>query len=159
MSPINGLPIRWLPPEFIARILSGSNRLASDLFSAITKESNMWTLGITLWEIAAFGDTPYQSLYNSQFLSNTQELTSLLSRGPGPLELSVKTRFALLTKIPYIILVGCVFCQFQPSFAHSFMPIINACLAMDPRDRPTTSIVKMHLEVMLNNAVSTENSV
>ena len=94
------LPLRWLPPEFIARLQqqsddpdleSGGRQIQSSnsLFKNIPQESNLWSLGITLWEIAAFGNLPFQRIYNSQFLSSVSELSILMSRGPGPVSISV----------------------------------------------------------------------
>ena len=84
-----------------------------DLFKAISKQTSIWSLGvlvnefkfreyvraltfalllsgITLWEIASFGRTPFQGLYNSEFLSkDSSEIVKHLCNGPGPVELTV----------------------------------------------------------------------
>ena len=86
------LPLRWMAPEFLARASTLSGGAQMDLFKAPSKEANMWSLGITLWEVAAFGNTPFQGLYNSHFLSaaaDSHEIVSLLRNGPGPVELTV----------------------------------------------------------------------
>ena len=86
------LPLRWMAPEFLARASTLSGGAQMDLFKALSKEANMWSLGITLWEVAAFGNTPFQGLYNSHFLSaaaDSNEIVSLLRNGPGPVELTV----------------------------------------------------------------------
>merc|ERR1719312_1651143 len=125
------LPLRWMAPEFLARASTLSGGAQMDLFKALSKEANMWSLGITLWEVAAFGNTPFQGLYNSHFLSaaaDSHEIVSLLRNGPGPVELT-------------------------HSYSQPLMPIINCCLAIDPKDRPSTLIARTHIEVMLNNSL------
>ena len=90
MEPKVQLPLRWMAPEFLARASTLSGGTQVDLFKALSKEANMWSLGVTLWEVAAFGNTPFPGLYNSHFLSaDSYELVNLLRGGPGPVELTV----------------------------------------------------------------------
>lgn len=49
------LPVRWMSPE----------SLADGVFSA---ESDVWSYGIVLWEIATLAEQPYQGLANEQVL-------------------------------------------------------------------------------------------
>lgn len=49
------LPVRWMAPE----------SLADGVFSA---ESDVWSYGIVLWEIATLAEQPYQGLANEQVL-------------------------------------------------------------------------------------------
>ena len=50
------LPVRWMAPE----------SLADGVF---TVKSDVWSLGVTLWELAMFGSFPYQGLSNEEVLA------------------------------------------------------------------------------------------
>jgi len=49
------LPVRWMPPESIAD-------------GVFTTDSDIWSYGIVLWEIATLAEQPYQGLANEQVL-------------------------------------------------------------------------------------------
>ena len=53
------LPIRWMAPE----------SLADGLF---TTKSDVWSLGVTLCELATFGSFPYQGLSNKEVVERVK---------------------------------------------------------------------------------------
>ncbi|XP_068721735.1 uncharacterized protein [Montipora capricornis] len=53
------LPIRWMAPE----------SLADGLF---TNKSDVWSLGVTLWELTTFGSFPYQGLSNVEVVDRVK---------------------------------------------------------------------------------------
>lgn len=64
MDPSGALiPIRWLAPE----VISFSSEQGISL-RQITKDCNLWSFGVALWEIVAFGSLPYAELSNEQVL-------------------------------------------------------------------------------------------
>ena len=65
------LPLRWLAPETLT-LLHNTNYAIHQKGGAIPKQSSVWTLGVTLWEVASLGHTPFASIYDHQFQSNSQ---------------------------------------------------------------------------------------
>ncbi|KAL9975885.1 hypothetical protein ACROYT_G013101 [Oculina patagonica] len=53
------LPVRWMSPE----------SLADGVF---TTKSDVWSLGVTLWELATFGSFPYQGLSNGEVVERVK---------------------------------------------------------------------------------------
>uniref|UniRef100_A0A914UHZ3 Tyrosine-protein kinase receptor n=1 Tax=Plectus sambesii TaxID=2011161 RepID=A0A914UHZ3_9BILA len=49
------LPVRWLPPESL-------------VMGKFTHESDVWSMGITLWEVFSYGQIPYGHMSNSEVL-------------------------------------------------------------------------------------------
>ncbi|KAG9469065.1 hypothetical protein GDO78_021283 [Eleutherodactylus coqui] len=56
------VPLRWIAPELIDEV--HGNLLVVDQ----TKASNIWSLGITLWELFEFGHQPYDTYSDRQVL-------------------------------------------------------------------------------------------
>ena len=54
------LPVRWMSPE----------SLADGVF---TTKSDVWSLGVTLWELATFGSFPYQGFSNGEVVERVKQ--------------------------------------------------------------------------------------
>ena len=90
------LPLRWLPPEILAHLNNKKYDMKKRLKS-IPRSSSIWTLGVTLWEIAMLGGTPFSSIYNNQFQSNINVealLRDASTNGPGAI-----TRKVILSQV------------------------------------------------------------
>ena len=53
------LPVRWMAPE----------SLADGVF---TTKSDVWSLGVLVWELATFGSFPYQGLSNGEVVEKVK---------------------------------------------------------------------------------------
>lgn len=53
------LPVRWMPPESITE-------------GIFTSKSDVWSLGVVIFEIATFGSYPFQGLTNKQVIDHIQ---------------------------------------------------------------------------------------
>ena len=81
------LPMRWLPPEILVH-LKNKNCDITERLRKFPRSSSVWTLGVTLWEIASLGETPFSHIYSNQFQGN-EDLETLLKDGPGAIEQKV----------------------------------------------------------------------
>ena len=54
------LPIRWMAPESIRD-------------GKFTSQSDVWSYGVVLWEMATLAEVPYQGLANEQVMSYVKE--------------------------------------------------------------------------------------
>uniref|UniRef100_A0A8C4PXA3 Tyrosine-protein kinase receptor n=1 Tax=Eptatretus burgeri TaxID=7764 RepID=A0A8C4PXA3_EPTBU len=75
------LPIRWMPPESI-------------MYRKFTAESDVWSLGVVLWEIFTFGKQPWYQLSNN-------EVVECISQG------RVLQRPRTCPKDVYDLMLGC----------------------------------------------------
>ena len=53
------LPVRWMSPESIKEGL-------------FTLHTDVWSYGVTLWELSTIGGFPYQSLSNAEVLEKVE---------------------------------------------------------------------------------------
>uniref|UniRef100_H2SLX6 non-specific serine/threonine protein kinase n=1 Tax=Takifugu rubripes TaxID=31033 RepID=H2SLX6_TAKRU len=71
------VPIRWIAPELVDEV--HGNLLVADQ----TQQSNMWSLGVTIWELFELGNQPYRHYSDRQVLTYTVREQQL--RLPKPL--------------------------------------------------------------------------
>ncbi|XP_030631335.1 serine/threonine-protein kinase LMTK1 [Chanos chanos] len=57
------VPLRWIAPELVDEV--HGNLLIADQ----TKQSNIWTLGVTIWELFELGSQPYRHYSDRQVLT------------------------------------------------------------------------------------------
>jgi len=69
------LPLRWIPPETFTN-------------QSLSIESDIWMLGVCLWEVWANGQLPYANMKNSEVLNT---LATLDSEDSSPITLQVET--------------------------------------------------------------------
>ncbi|KAL3877897.1 hypothetical protein ACJMK2_035540 [Sinanodonta woodiana] len=70
------LPVRWMSPESLT--------VKQNVWTAapITKEANVWSFGVTLWEILEFSQKPFHSLKDEEVLQRV--ISSSQDRLPPP---------------------------------------------------------------------------
>ena len=88
------LPMRWFPPEILVH-LNNRNFDITERLRRFPKTSSVWTLGVTLWEIASLGDTPFSHIYSNQFQCNA-DIETLLKDGPGAIEQKVRNLIIMI---------------------------------------------------------------
>lgn len=59
------VPLRWIAPELVDEV--HGNLLVADQ----TQQSNMWSLGVTIWELFELGNQPYRHYSDRQVLTYT----------------------------------------------------------------------------------------
>nr|XP_009681453.1 PREDICTED: serine/threonine-protein kinase LMTK3-like [Struthio camelus australis] len=57
------IPLRWVAPELLEET-RGTLSVVDQ-----SKESNVWSLGVTLWELFEFGSQPYRHLSDEEVLA------------------------------------------------------------------------------------------
>ncbi|EPY72294.1 hypothetical protein CB1_110610001, partial [Camelus ferus] len=57
------IPLRWAAPELLGE-LHGTFMVVDQ-----SRESNIWSLGVTLWELFEFGAQPYRHLSDEEVLA------------------------------------------------------------------------------------------
>uniref|UniRef100_A0A8D2LI59 Lemur tyrosine kinase 3 n=1 Tax=Varanus komodoensis TaxID=61221 RepID=A0A8D2LI59_VARKO len=57
------IPLRWVAPELLDE-MHGSLMVVDQ-----TKESNVWSMGVTIWELFEFGSQPYRHLSDEEVLT------------------------------------------------------------------------------------------
>ncbi|KAI1712631.1 protein tyrosine kinase domain-containing protein [Ditylenchus destructor] len=90
------LPVRCLPPECLS---SGK----------FTHQSDMWSFGVTLFEVFTYGDVPFGNL------SNNEVLTTVVSG----LRLEIPPNWVLIRKVPMVVIFA-VFVSVASSRARFF---------------------------------------
>ena len=96
------LPVRWMSPE----------SLADGVF---TTKSDVWSLGVTLWELATFGSFPYQGFSNGEVVERVKQGRIMEKPQGCTSELYVFTLQFVRTLIP-MLLMSVVFCFFEKGF-------------------------------------------
>ena len=96
--PIGMLPVRWMSPE----------SLGDGVF---TTKSDVWSLGVTLWELATFGSFPYQGFSNGEVVERVKQ-GRIMDKPQGcASELYVLTLTSLPTVLPMLYFVFCKYGQ------------------------------------------------
>lgn len=128
------LPLRWLPPEILAHLSNKKYEMKKRLKS-IPRSSSIWTLGVTLWEIAMLGGTPFSSIYSNQFQNNINVealLRDASTNGPGAI-----TRKCYGTD--------------------AIESMVRLCTAADPAKRPTCQRLIAYLDAISESHIKLSN--
>lgn len=111
------LPIRWLAPE----------SMQNKKFSF---KSDVWSLGVTLFELVTSGATPYSSL------TEASQLPRLLEEG---LSLKDELESKGVRRPPF---------SAWPETSHELCVLIMSCLQLDPDSRPTMRELVYHFTML-----------
>jgi len=90
----------------------------------VTKESNVWTFGVVLWEIAEFGKLPYSHLSDEQVISRVLSEKNLI--------LSEPTMPSLLLR-------------------DEIYSLMTVCWSPNPSKRPPISSIVQRLQLLLHS--------
>ena len=123
MEVMDFMPLRWLAPEVRERILMQGKT------TQISKAENIWSLGITLWEVGTFAARrPFEAISDHQFLR-----AGLINPGPPLDPIDIKVRYwslsafqVLLTHYllrewkakPFCLSLICAWSEIQVSVSH-----------------------------------------
>ena len=105
--PIGMLPVRCMSPE----------SLVDGVF---TTKSDVWSLGVTLWELGTFGSFPYQGFSNGEVVERVEQ-GRIIDKPQGcASELYVLTLTFLLTVLSmlYFVFYKCEKVVFKIAFFH-----------------------------------------
>merc|ERR1719424_2480075 len=77
------LPARWMAPEVWAIASKDPQSWwvpldGTQMRRALTKEADMWALGVTMWEVMTFASLPFGNLSDSKFVH-------VMKKSPPPL--------------------------------------------------------------------------
>ena len=101
--PLNGInqPVRWTPPEVLAVVNSKKDfdELSSPSSSSEDEEDHefewttsngVWSLAVTLWEVAAAAERPFDSISDNQFVTTAVAQSQCLGDQLGDIKVTVK---------------------------------------------------------------------
>lgn len=71
------IPVRWRAPESLDCTPTTIQP------KPLTKEANVWSLGVVMWEICENGSQPYESLDDDEVISRVFGLEGLRLDGPS----------------------------------------------------------------------------
>jgi len=131
---LTNVPVRWTAIEVL-------------LHGHFTTKSDVWSFGVTVWEIFSCGRTPYADL-------STFEIVDLLRNGyklprPGePLSFQAFLSFTSLSPLTPNISAKCP--------KELYERIVLRCLADDPDDRPTFHEIYRTMEALYPSIYSTD---
>ncbi|CAG7786685.1 unnamed protein product, partial [Allacma fusca] len=112
-----GIPIRWMAPESVECSPTVIRTMRT------TKEGNVWSFGVLLWELCELGKFPYSELTDEQVLSRVITDKNYNLRPPS------------ITSLPYVTL------------RNKMAGITQSCFHPLPDNRPTISRIVEILEV------------
>ena len=96
--PIGMLPVRWMSPESLAD-------------GVLTTKSDVWSLGVTLWELATFGSFHYKGFSNGEVVERVKQ-GRIMDKPQGcASELYVLTLTFLPAVLPMLYFVFCKYGQ------------------------------------------------
>ncbi len=108
--PVNGdnCPVRWIPPDMLRKLDEATSASTSSeddssfpaapaSASAVvwTKEANMWSLAVTLWEVLTFGERPFDEISDFRFVNEALQQPERLVKRIGKLRILVGRNVAL----------------------------------------------------------------
>lgn len=140
----NTIPVRWLPPEGVVT--------QEDGFLVTTPPSsqgNVWSFGVTLWEIVECGKQPYKQLSNEDVLQSVIE--DRLYQLPEP-----RNRGDVMDSMYGLMLQ----CWVEPDRRPSLQKLESTLMSlMSSRTVPclTTSITKLKRETDLHESQATSD--